>query len=100
MALSKFNAPPLPNPPSDWDPQYVRQLIRTLEVYFSQLDSKTPNYASSYTADDFYGRPVLQNVTTAQKTALTVGAGTLVFDTTLGKACVYTGSAWQTITSV
>lgn len=40
------------------------------------------------------------NVTTAQKNALTAGAGQLVFDTTLGKLCVYTGSAWQTITSV
>jgi len=27
-------------------------------------------------------------------------AGLVVFDTTLGKLCVNTGSAWQTITSV
>lgn len=40
------------------------------------------------------------NYTTAQKNALTAQAGWLVFDTTLGKLCVYTGSAWQTITSV
>ena len=26
-------------------------------------------------------------------------AGLLVFDTTLGKICVYTGAAWQTVTS-
>lgn len=38
-------------------------------------------------------------VTTTEKNALTVGAGYLVFDSTLGKLCVYTGSAWQTITS-
>lgn len=38
-------------------------------------------------------------VTTTQKTALTVSAGYIVFDSTLGKLCVYTGSAWQTITS-
>ena len=25
--------------------------------------------------------------------------GAVIFDTTLGKLCVYTGSAWQTITS-
>jgi len=38
-------------------------------------------------------------VTTTQKNALTVAAGYLVFDSTLGKLCVYTGSAWQTVTS-
>jgi hypothetical protein len=38
-------------------------------------------------------------VTTTQKNALTVTAGYIVFDSTLGKLCIYTGSAWQTITS-
>ena len=38
-------------------------------------------------------------VTTTQKNALTVSAGYLVFDSTLGKLCVYTGSAWQKVTS-
>lgn len=38
-------------------------------------------------------------VTTAQKNALTVSAGYIVFDSTLGKLCIYTGSAWQTVTS-
>ena len=40
------------------------------------------------------------NMTTTQKTAITPAAGTVVFDTTLAKLCVYSGSAWQTITSV
>ena len=40
------------------------------------------------------------NMTTAQKTAIaSPAAGLVVFDTTLAKLCVYTGSAWQTITS-
>lgn len=43
---------------------------------------------------------VAQNVTTAQKNALSAVAGQLVFDTTLGKLCVYNGSAWETVTSV
>lgn len=55
MALEKFRAPPLPNPGPEFDAQYIRQLIRVLELYFSQLDSATPNYASSYRADNFYG---------------------------------------------
>ena len=55
MALDKFKAAPLPNPPAQWDPQYMRQVIRVLETYFSQLDSRAANNASAYTADDFYG---------------------------------------------
>ena len=43
---------------------------------------------------------VAQNVTTTQKNALSAVSGQIVFDTTLGKLCVYTGAAWQTITSV
>lgn len=38
--------------------------------------------------------------TTTQKTALTGTVGMVVFDSTLVKLCVYSGSAWQTITSV
>ena len=55
MALDKFRAAPLPNPPSQYDPQYLRQVIRVLETYFSQLDSRTPNNAQKYTADEFVG---------------------------------------------
>lgn len=55
MALTKFKAAPLPNAPAEYDAQYIRQVIRVLETYFSQLDSNTPNYAQSYTADFFYG---------------------------------------------
>jgi len=43
----------------------------------------------------------LPNMTTAQKNAIaSPAAGLMVFDTTLAKACLYTGAAWQTITSV
>lgn len=55
MALKNHRAAPIPNPPAEWDPQYMRQVIRVLELYHSQLDSNAPNYAESYTADDFYG---------------------------------------------
>jgi len=58
MALDKFRAAPLPNPPTQWDPQYMRQVIRVLETYFSQLDSRAANNASQYTADFFYGSGV------------------------------------------
>ena len=55
MALDRFRAAPLPNPPLEYDPQYVRQMIRVIETYFSQLDSNTPNHAQQYTADRFVG---------------------------------------------
>lgn len=55
MAMDKFRASPLPNPPAQWDPQYMRQVIRVLEIYFNQLDSNTPNHAQKYTADQFVG---------------------------------------------
>jgi hypothetical protein len=100
MAMDKFRFPPLPNSPPKWDAQYMRQVLRTLEVYFSQLDSRTPNNAQQYTADTFNGIMATKNVTTAEKNALTPSAGWVVFDTTLGKLCVYNGSAWQTVTSV
>jgi hypothetical protein len=41
------------------------------------------------------------NMTTTQKNAISSpAAGLVVFDTTLSKLCIYTGAAWQTITSV
>ena len=55
MALDKFKAAPLPNAPAQYDAQYIRQLIRVLEVYFSQLDSDAANHASKYTANEFVG---------------------------------------------
>ena len=42
---------------------------------------------------------VIPSLTTSQKNSLTATAGQIVFDSTLGKLCVYNGSAWQTITS-
>lgn len=55
MALDRFRVAPLPNPPGEYDPQYIRQLIRVLENYFSQLDSNTANHSEKYTADMFVG---------------------------------------------
>ena len=58
MALDRFRAAPLPNPPAQYDAQYMRQVIRVLETYFSQLDSRAGNNAQTYTADFFYGSGV------------------------------------------
>jgi hypothetical protein len=43
----------------------------------------------------------MPNMTTTQKNAIaSPAAGLMVFDTTLVKLCVYSGTAWETITSV
>ena len=41
-------------------------------------------------------------MTTAEKTTLaaTAATGLMIYDTNLNKLCVYTGAAWETITSV
>ena len=35
----KFRSNPLPIPPADYSPEHFRQLIRVLELYFSQMDA-------------------------------------------------------------
>jgi hypothetical protein len=43
------------------------------------------------------GLPVF---TTTEKNAIvSPETGAIIFDSTLGKLCVYTGSAWETVTS-
>lgn len=43
----------------------------------------------------------VMSMTTTQKNAIaSPRAGLMIFDNTLAKMCIYTGSAWQTITSV
>jgi len=55
MALERFKFTPLPTPPREYDPVFLRQFIRTLELYFSQLDALIPNQAKSYRAEEFFG---------------------------------------------
>jgi hypothetical protein len=101
MALVRFKHTPLPNPPSDYDPQYVRQLIRVIEIFFGQLDSLTPNQAQSYTADAFIGGTItLGNYTNAEKLLLTPATGMMVFDTTLNQISVYYSGGWRVISTV
>jgi hypothetical protein len=100
MALVGFKAAPLPNPPATYDPQYIRQFMRVLETYFSQLDSLTPNQAQSYTADRFTGGIIVFGTyTTAERIALIPVNGMTVFDTNLSKLCVYYDGTWIIVVS-
>ena len=55
MGMTHFRAPPMPVPPVQYNQQYSTQLIRVLGIYFSQLDSNTPVYSSSFTGGTFDG---------------------------------------------
>jgi hypothetical protein len=64
------------------------------------IGTSSPNAASIVDAQSTTKGVRFPNMTTTQKAAIANVAGNVVFDTTLGKLCVNTGSAWQTITSV
>jgi hypothetical protein len=83
MALDRFRASALPNPPGEYDPGYMRQLVRVVELYFSQLDSRTSQNAEKYSADIFQGGefigdgnginvPYAQLVSTADQSAAAI----------------------------
>jgi len=41
LSLRKFKHPSLPLPPQEYDIQYFAQLIRVINLFFSQINSKT-----------------------------------------------------------
>lgn len=54
MAMKKFRVSPLPLPPAEYNPEYMTQLLRVMELYFSQLDSKVGLVNDSYEASVSY----------------------------------------------
>lgn len=63
------------------------------------IGTTSPNAASIIDAQSTTKGVRFPNMTTTQKNAIANVAGNVIFDTTLGKLCVNTGSGWQTITS-
>jgi hypothetical protein len=65
------------------------------------IGTSSPNASAILDAQSTTKGVRMPNMTTTQKNAISSpAAGLIVFDTTLAKLCVYSGSAWQTITSV
>lgn len=65
------------------------------------IGTDTPNAAALLQIDSTTQGVLFPRMTTAQKAAITTPpAGLCVYDTTLSKLCIYTGAAWETITSV
>jgi len=64
------------------------------------IGTTAPNASAILDAQSTTKGVRMPNMTTTQKNAISSpAAGLMVFDTTLAKLCVYSGSAWQTITS-
>lgn len=80
----------LPSPQPEYDEAWANQYTRMLEQENQLL----------WNAVQQLQRSILPIYTTTEKNLLTNRAGLLIFDTTLGKACINTGAGWQTITSV
>jgi hypothetical protein len=65
------------------------------------IGTSSPNASAILDAQSTTKGVRMPNMTTTQKNAISSpAAGLMVFDTTLAKLCVYTGAAWQTITSI
>ena len=66
-----------------------------LEIVQSGVSRRvTVSQVAGATASPFLTAP---SYTTAQKNALTASPGAIVYDSTLGKLCVYTSSGWQSV---
>jgi hypothetical protein len=64
------------------------------------IGTSSPNVASIVDAQSTTKGVRFPNMTTTQKNAIANVAGNVIFDTTLGKLCVNSGSGWETITSI
>lgn len=75
--------------------------IRTSGLTISNVLFGTPNGSAMVDVESTTKGFLPPRMTTTQKNAISSpAAGLIVFDTSLTKLCVYSGSAWQTITSV
>ena len=65
------------------------------------IGTSAPNASAILDAQSTTKGVRFPNMTTTEKNAVSSpAAGLVVFDTTLSKLCVYSGSAWETVTSV
>jgi hypothetical protein len=65
------------------------------------IGTASPNASAILDAQSTTKGVRMPNMTTTQKNAIaSPAAGLMVFDTTLAKLCVYSGVAWETITSI
>jgi hypothetical protein len=78
MALKNTTQPRLPSPPSEYDPQYLEQLINTLRLYFSQLDNASP---AVFASQNIGAAGVVTAITFAQPDPATLGGSKISLPT-------------------
>jgi hypothetical protein len=84
-----------------WLGDAVTEAMRINDVGNVGIGTSSPNASAILDAQSTTKGVRMPNMTTTQKNAISSpAAGLMVFDTTLAKLCVYSGSAWQTITSI
>lgn len=80
----------LPSAPREYGTTWANQYTKTIEQEFQNIWNDIARL-------DQY---VLPAYTTAEKVTLTnIQTGSIIFDTTLQKMCVYTNGGWETVTS-
>jgi len=75
-------APNLPTAPSDYAQTYQEQILKTLRLYFTQIDNFTQAVSIPLSG------------TTAQRPTLHVPVGQFYFDTTLGYPIWFKNPGW------
>jgi len=93
MGMDFFRASTLPAATSQYDPRYINQLVQRIQIYFSQLDSNTPQHAEKYTAQQFVGGLVSTYRTADADTAILPSDSLLMVDATDGPVTVTLPSA-------
>ena len=58
MTMRSFRATPLPLAPQEYDRNYLDQLVRVLNIYFTHLDSQNPLHLEGLTLTDLPEAPV------------------------------------------
>ena len=85
-----MSVPRFPSPPAEyeraWGNQYTRLLEQTLQQMMNDIQLLQQNRAPNYS--------------TADRLLISVGVGTVVFDTDIDKLFVMTSGGWEQITSV
>jgi hypothetical protein len=84
-----------------WSVNAGTELVRITNGGNVGIGTSSPSASAILDAQSTTKGVRFPNMTTTEKNAIaSPGGGLVVFDTTLAKLCVYTGAAWQTVTSI
>jgi hypothetical protein len=72
MSQKNVKAPRLPDPPAEYDPKYISQLLGVLRLYFNQTDNAGPMSASTQRING----DIIAALSLAQPDPLSPGAST------------------------